>query len=147
MTLEATPFSAVFGDKATRKRVNLGATSLADLATEAETSMTTYKDRLEQARLLSGQSGDPESAREHEEEDNGITPFAAAKQEPVFAKGQSKRIWNELYRTIDSSDVLLHVLDARDPLGTRCRSVEEYLRKEAPHVSWRSANPLTCHIY
>lgn len=34
---------------------------------------------------------------------------------------------------MDSSDVVLHVLDARDPLGTRCRSVEKYLREEAPH--------------
>ena len=24
-------------------------------------------------------------------------------------------------------------MDARDPLGTRCRSIEEYIRKEAPH--------------
>ena len=28
---------------------------------------------------------------------------------------------------------VVHVLDARDPLGTRCRSIEEYIRKEAPH--------------
>ena len=46
---------------------------------------------------------------------------------------QSKRIWNELYKVIDSSDVVIHVLDARDPLGTRCRSVEKYIREEAPH--------------
>lgn len=32
-----------------------------------------------------------------------------------------------------ASDVVIHVLDARDPLGTRCRSVEKYLREEAPH--------------
>lgn len=32
-----------------------------------------------------------------------------------------------------ASDVIIHVLDARDPLGTRCRSVEKYLREEAPH--------------
>ncbi len=31
------------------------------------------------------------------------------------------------------ADVLLYVLDARDPFGTRCLAVEEYLRKEAPH--------------
>jgi ribosome biogenesis GTPase A len=48
-------------------------------------------------------------------------------------KGTSKRIWNELYKVIDSSDVILHVLDARDPDGTRCRSVEKYIRTEAPH--------------
>ena len=52
---------------------------------------------------------------------------------PVFQKGQSKRIWNELYKVIDSSDVIVHVLDARNPLGTRCRSVENFIKKEAPH--------------
>lgn len=36
-------------------------------------------------------------------------------------------------KVIDSSDVILHILDARDPLGTRCRSVERYLKEEAPH--------------
>lgn len=36
-------------------------------------------------------------------------------------------------QVIDSSDVILHVLDARDPLGTRCHSVEKYMREEAPH--------------
>ena len=53
--------------------------------------------------------------------------------EPISTKGQSKRIWNELYRVRDSSDVIIHVLDARDPLGTRCSAVETYLTKEAPH--------------
>jgi nuclear GTP-binding protein len=47
--------------------------------------------------------------------------------------GQSKRIWGELYKVIDSSDVIIHVLDARDPEGTRCRNVENFIRKEKPH--------------
>ncbi|KAA0050746.1 nuclear/nucleolar GTPase 2-like [Cucumis melo var. makuwa] len=36
----------------------------------------------------------------------------------MFEKGQSKRIWGELYKVIDSSDVVVQVLDARDPQGT-----------------------------
>jgi hypothetical protein len=53
--------------------------------------------------------------------------------EPIYAKGTSRRIYGELYKVIDSSDVLLHVLDARDPLGTLCESTLEYIRKEKAH--------------
>ena len=38
--------------------------------------------------------------------------------------GQSRRIWEELYKVLDSSDVIVMVLDARDPEGTRCKHVE-----------------------
>ena len=34
---------------------------------------------------------------------------------------------------IDSSDVVIHVLDARNPLGTLCTRVEAFLEKEAKH--------------
>ncbi|MCL4131885.1 UNVERIFIED_CONTAM: hypothetical protein GTU68_037640, partial [Idotea baltica] len=47
--------------------------------------------------------------------------------------GQSKRIWNELYKVIDSSDVVIQVLDARDPMGTRSSLVEKYMKTEKPH--------------
>jgi nuclear GTP-binding protein len=59
--------------------------------------------------------------------------FTEQVREEIFKKGQSKRIWGELYKVIDSSDVLIHVLDARNPLGTRCNKVEEYIKKNAPH--------------
>lgn len=36
-------------------------------------------------------------------------------------------------RVLDSSDVVIHVLDARDPLGTRCHAVEKFLREEKQH--------------
>uniref|UniRef100_A0A5S6QIB0 Nucleolar GTP-binding protein 2 n=1 Tax=Trichuris muris TaxID=70415 RepID=A0A5S6QIB0_TRIMR len=51
-------------------------------------------------------------------------------QDPLFRKGQSKRIWNELYKVLDSSDFVLKVLDARDPMGTGCFNVEKFLKKE-----------------
>lgn len=122
MTIETAPFSDVFGPKAQRKRVKLGVSSLDDLAGDTEKSMDSYEERMEQQRLLSGQSGTDEA--------DGVFSMSI---EPVFDKGQSKRIWNELYKVIDSSDVIIHVLDARDPVGTRCKSVEKYLREEAPH--------------
>lgn len=53
--------------------------------------------------------------------------------EPIYFKGTSRRIYGELYKVIDSSDVILHILDARDPFGTMCESVLEYVRKEKAH--------------
>lgn len=131
MTIETAPFEAVFGPKAQRKRVKLDASSFSDLAESSEKSMDTYKEKLEQAKLLSGNSGaGDEMPGDMRVEDEDPLSMAI---EPVFSKGQSKRIWNELYKVIDSSDVILHVLDARNPLETRCRSVEKYIREEAPH--------------
>lgn len=46
--------------------------------------------------------------------------------------GQSRRIWEELYKVLDSSDVIVMVLDARDPEGTRCKHVEEHLKRNCP---------------
>lgn len=129
MEVESAPFGDTFGPKAQRKRVKLGVGSLEDLAGDSTKKHEQYLERLEQAKLLSGKSGLEEQVGEAAPED-AILPSAA---EPIFLKGQSKRIWNELYKVIDSSDVVIHVLDARDPLGTRCRSVEKYIREEAPH--------------
>ncbi|CAF9930004.1 GTPase required for pre-60S ribosomal subunit nuclear export and maturation [Imshaugia aleurites] len=129
MQVESAPFGDTFGPKAQRKRVKLGVGSLDDLAGESTRMHVAYLERIEEAKLLSGTSGLEEQAGEAAPE--GAVLSSAI--EPIFSKGQSKRIWNELYKVIDSSDVVIHVLDARDPLGTRCRSVEKYIREEAPH--------------
>ncbi|KAI0015414.1 nucleolar GTP-binding protein 2 [Xylariomycetidae sp. FL0641] len=129
MTIESSSFADTFGSNAQRKRVKLGVSSMADLAEDAENSMDVYKERLEQAKLLSGTSGEDAEGEHRPAEEDALT----AAIEPIFSKGQSKRIYNELYKVLDSSDVVLHVLDARDPEGTRCRSVEKYLKAEAPH--------------
>ncbi|KAG5304509.1 nucleolar GTP-binding protein [Histoplasma capsulatum G186AR] len=128
IAVESAPFSDTFGPRSQRKRVKLSVGTLEDLADESVRMHNTYLERLDQARLLSGKSG------ETAENDNVVHDGQlTTAREPVFSKGQSKRIWNELYKVIDSSDVVIHVLDARDPEGTRCRSIEKHIREEAPH--------------
>ena len=129
MHIESMPFGDTFGPKAQRKRVHLGVGSLEDLAGESAKDYNTYLEGLERAKLLSGTTGSEEQAGEAAPEDAVLSTA----KEAIFSKGQSKRIWNELYKVIDSSDVVIHVLDARDPSGTRCRSVEKYIHDEAPH--------------
>ncbi|KAL2271319.1 hypothetical protein VTJ83DRAFT_690 [Remersonia thermophila] len=130
MTVESEPFSEVFGPKAQRKRPKLSFNTVDELAGHTEQSLDNYEARLEEIKLLSGAAGSAATDGDAvPEEDFSV----ATAKEAVFTKGQSKRIWNELYKVIDSSDVILHVLDARDPLGTRCRHVEKYLATEAPH--------------
>lgn len=151
MAIESSSFADTFGPKSQRKRVKLSVGDMASLAEDSEKSMDKYKDKLEQAKLLSGNSGaGAEIAGDMEVDEEDALALAI---QPVFSKGQSKRIGNELYKVIDSSDgsysiaddylantiltmsftVIIHVLDARDPLGTRCYNVEKYLREEAPH--------------
>jgi nuclear GTP-binding protein len=130
IAVETAPFGDTFGPKAQRKRVKLGVGSLEDLAGETVRMHELYQGRLEENKLLSRSYTMEEQSDESPTEDDG--GFVAAR-EPIFSKGQSKRIWNELYKVIDSSDVVIHVLDARNPEGTRCRSVEKYIQEEAPH--------------
>lgn len=113
--LDTESFESVFGKKKTRKRPNILHRSLTDLVENIEKSCESY-DQEKDVNLV--------------KEDEGIRDLA---REWVMAAGQSKRIWNELYKVIDSSDVLLQILDARDPMGTRCPHVEKYLREEKPH--------------
>ena len=134
--IETEAFGDTFGPKAQRKRPRLAVGTLEDLAAASGKDMETFKERQAEALYLSGAGNPVENLADeaptegaHALDDGDLTTA----REPVFSKGQSKRIWNELYKVIDSSDVVIHVLDARDPLGTRCRSVEKYIREEAPH--------------
>ncbi|KAK9382955.1 NUC091 domain-containing protein [Kockiozyma suomiensis] len=116
--VETEPFSKTFGPKAQRKRPKVNAGSLNDLADKTVQDFEQYEQKLENQAMMSVATP---------------TDWIQEARDAIFSKGQSKRIWNELYKVIDSSDIVVHVLDARDPLGTRCQSVEQYIKKEAPH--------------
>jgi len=114
--LETETFASVFGPKATRKRPNIR--GLDDL------------DQFRDAAESKAESYSQENDRDIVRDDGGVRD---EKGEHMFSKGQSRRIWNELYKVIDSADVVVQVLDARDPLGTRSYHVEKFLAKEKPH--------------
>ncbi|XP_067389891.1 nucleolar GTP-binding protein 2 [Emydura macquarii macquarii] len=112
--LDTETFETTFGPKSQRKRPSLSAGDMQSLLENAEASAGTYDQGKDRDLVM---------------EDTGVRDEA---QEEIYKKGQSKRIWGELYKVIDSSDVIVQVLDARDPIGTRSPHVESYLKKEKP---------------
>ncbi|XP_035899163.1 nucleolar GTP-binding protein 2 [Anopheles stephensi] len=113
--LDTESYETVFGKKKLRKRPTLKVRDLEDLTKTAEESAEKYDETKD---------------HDIERDDGGVKD---AVREYIFAAGQSKRIWNELHKVVDSADVLLQVLDARDPMGTRSKYIENFLRKEKPH--------------
>jgi len=113
--LETESFDSVFGPKRTRKRPKVPIADLASYAQRVEETQEKYAP--EKDRDLMTEAPD----------------FRPAVRDWVMGAGQSKRIWNELYKVIDSSDVVVQVLDARDPQGTRSPYVEKFLKKEKAH--------------
>ncbi|KOC69337.1 Nucleolar GTP-binding protein 2 [Habropoda laboriosa] len=116
--LDMESFESVFGPRKVRKRPNLTISSYDELQKLAEQKEETYN--------MEKDSKDVDLVRP----DTGVKD---AQRDWIMSAGQSKRIWNELYKVIDSSDVILQVLDARDPLGTRSPPIEKYLKTEKPH--------------
>jgi nuclear GTP-binding protein len=52
---------------------------------------------------------------------NDVLDSKEGHRHKIFDKGLSRRIWEELYKVIDSSDVIINVLDGRNPNGTRTK--------------------------
>ena len=113
--LQVSSFNDTFGPKSRRKRPTIQLTGLDELMGNVDEKNGFYE---------------PEKDADLHKND-----FVESKNEvrhAIFEKGLSKRIWEELYKVVDSSDVLIYVLDARNPNGTRTRSLEEHLKRNCP---------------
>ena len=111
--LEIETYADTFGPQSRRKRVRTNTTTLEEFAGKAEEKLV----EVEIPKTIS---------------DNDTDMKEEARDKRLSA-GQSKRIWEELHKVIDSSDVLVQILDARDPQGTRSKALEEHLKKNCPH--------------
>ncbi|KAJ7229196.1 NUC091 domain-containing protein [Mycena pura] len=122
--VQVEPFGETFGPKAQRKRPRIDAGSFDELSTlgaaaEAHAAAAASENGTGTIERLASSIVEPQTHADY--------------HEPIYAKGTSRRIYGELYKVIDSSDVILHILDARDPLGTMCESILEYIKKEKAH--------------
>ncbi|KAI0652640.1 NGP1NT-domain-containing protein [Trametes meyenii] len=122
--IETEPFKDTFGPKAQRKKPRLDVGTFEELG-KASAAAAEEAENVEQGDGETGPVASTSNTAEFQTHADII--------EPIYAKGTSRRIYGELYKVIDSSDVIIHVIDARDPLGTLCESVLEYIRKEKAH--------------
>jgi len=112
--LETESFQSSFGPNNQRKRPKLAHDDYASLLMSSEQKSEGY---------------DVTKDKNIKEE----IDFRVAKRDLCFDRGHSKRLWGELYKVLDSSDVVIQVLDARDPIGTRSMHLEKHIRENAKH--------------
>jgi nuclear GTP-binding protein len=115
--LETETFDSVFAGKRSRKRPKLAQGGLEGILERAQKGAEEYG----------------EGEKDLDRAGQADAGFRDERRNSLFDKGQSRRIWGELYKVLDCSDVVLQILDARNVPGTRCPHLEKHLKKNAPH--------------
>lgn len=101
-------FGDAFGPKSTRKRPRLQANDYDGMVEKAAEVAGTHLEKAELDSAENLKTGVNEGVRS-EVRDN------------MFLKGQSKRIWGELFKVLDSSDVVIQVSN-----GLKCGASRDW---------------------
>ncbi|VTZ66548.1 nucleolar GTP-binding protein 2, putative [Plasmodium chabaudi chabaudi] len=109
-------YNDIYSKNKKRKKPKLNFESLEEYANNAQQKILNYETDKDNSLVHKKSNVEKKYIKDH-----------------LLRIGQSKRIWTELYKVIDSSDIILEVLDARDPIGTRCKKLEESLKKDRAH--------------
>lgn len=150
--LDQEPFQHAFGSHSRRKRVKVE--QLLETRKKEKKARTTTEEGASEKVKQGADAGyaallkTAQSSQKTYEEINsaeGIVPWGRdsnlrlnqdwkpERKDDLFLKGQSKRIWGEFFKVVDCSDVVLHVIDARNVPGTRCTMIERHIRDNASH--------------
>ncbi|KAL9360790.1 hypothetical protein Peur_048913 [Populus x canadensis] len=95
---------------------------------ELEQKKAARKERAQKRKLgLLENDGTTDSAKEQNTGDqNGGVEFKGITRN---RENSDRAFYKELVKVVEASDVILEVLDARDPLGTRCVDMEKMVMK------------------
>ncbi|EGR31865.1 hypothetical protein IMG5_100140 [Ichthyophthirius multifiliis] len=110
--LDIEKYEDTFGPKARRKRV--------------KTDNYTYEDMIEKV-VEQEQKYDHSKDKDLHKQD--MLDHRKECRDKRMEAGQSRRIWEELYKVLDASDVVVQILDSRDPMGTRSKHVEDHIKR------------------
>jgi nuclear GTP-binding protein len=114
--LEVETFASTFGPKSRRKKAKLNSYTYTGMVEKIDVATGGYKHEKDKDLHKNDMVEERKNIRDR-----------------MLNAGQSRRIWEELYKVMDSSDVVVVILDARDPMGTRCYHLEEHLKKNCPN--------------
>jgi len=121
--------SNIITGEATKQQSIDESSGYAALLSSAKQSQECYTERNNSNDII---PWGKDSNIEHKDGE-GIDWRVEKNNKDIFRKGQSKRIWNEFYKVIDCSDVIIHVMDARDVPGTHCTMIDHHISKNAKH--------------
>ncbi|KAF6161371.1 hypothetical protein GIB67_009250 [Kingdonia uniflora] len=115
--LDIESFEDAFGPKGKRKRPRLTVADYESLVNKADGFQDAFEEKS--AAILSVEANELDGIRD-------LTKHT------MFMKGQSKRIWRELYK-VRLFRCCFAGVGCRDPLGTRCYKLERLLKEQYKH--------------